>query len=309
MATPAQAWVIPGPLAGTLGCAAQAALPLSASAIAAPESATKSVAILGGQLSALDMITQQQQAMPVQASNPQPAAMPTALAQDNERACRLAASDTLLPAQAMANPPLSREDFLGSKRIMIGKTPFDDAWRRVSRRSLARARVSDMLGNPASEGLELVALVNGWVNRHIEYARDARLYGASDFWASAGQTLKAGKGDCEDFVILKYQMLAALGIAREQMSLTITRDLVRNEDHTVLIVKLDEGYFMLDNATSTVLPANLSHDYRAVMTLSSQGSWVHGFTNAPRVAALGMQSKNYFSESAVSSARVTGFNK
>lgn len=309
MATPAQAWVVPGPLAATVGCAAQAALPLYPSAIAAPEPATKSVAILGGQLSALEMITQQQQAMPISASDPRLAATPTALALDTERACGAAPLGTPLPAQAKTNPPLLREDFLASKRIMIGKTPFDSAWGRVSRRSLSRASVSDMLGNPASEGLELITLVNGWVNRHIEYARDARLYGKSDFWASAAQTLKAGKGDCEDYVILKYQMLAALGIAREQMYLTLTRDLVRNEDHTVLIVKLDEEFLMLDNATATVLPANLSHDYRAVMTLSSKGSWVHGFTTTPRVATLGVQPKLYFADSAVSNARVTGFNK
>ena len=309
MTAPAQALVMPGPLAASVGCGAQAGLTAQPLPVSIPEPASKAVAILGGQISALEMITLQQQAAPVPASDPRVSAAPTALAPDTGLGCVFTPAMTLLPAQPEPTPPLSHGDFLGSIRITIGKTPFDEEWRRVSRRSLSRVAVRGMLGNPDSEGVELLALVNGWVNRKIEYTRDARLYGNRDFWASAAQTLKARKGDCEDYAILKYQMLAALGLPREHMYLTLTRDLVRKEDHTVLIVELSGQYFMLDNATPTVLPANSSHDYRAVMTLSSQGSWVHGFTSTPRVAMLDARPADYFSDRAVSRARVTGFSK
>jgi predicted transglutaminase-like cysteine proteinase len=243
-------------------------------------------------------------------SDPRPIETPVALAPDAATACPLFAQAAApLPSALAPIPVPSGEDFLASRRISVGSTPFDSAWRRVSERPLSRASVSKLLGRPPGQGQELLAQVNRWVNGRIEFTRDARLYGQRDFWASAAQTLKTGKGDCEDYVILKYHMLAALGVERSKMYLTVTRDLVRNEDHTVLIVKLGDEHFMLDNATDTVLPANLSYDYRAVMTLSSQGFWVHGLTKAPRMAALGSRRLAYFSDNAVSSARVTGLNR
>jgi len=56
------------------------------------------------------------------------------------------------------------------------------------------------------------------------------------------------------------------------MYLTLARDLARNADHAVLIVRMDGEYFMLDNATDALLPANVSHDYRATMSFNSESA-------------------------------------
>jgi predicted transglutaminase-like cysteine proteinase len=61
------------------------------------------------------------------------------------------------------------------------------------------------------------------------------------------------------------------------MVLTIARDLARNADHAVLVVRLDGRYYMLDNATDQVLDASASHDYRPVLSFSDSQTWLHGY--------------------------------
>src|SRR3546814_7137241 len=62
---------------------------------------------------------------------------------------------------------------------------------------------------PGLDEQELLARVNQWVNREIAYIGDDRNYRQRDYWATAEQTIARGKGDCEDFAILKMQMLRA----------------------------------------------------------------------------------------------------
>ncbi|MGD9664772.1 MAG: transglutaminase-like cysteine peptidase, partial [Novosphingobium sp.] len=90
-------------------------------------------------------------------------------------------------------------------------------------------------------------------------------------------TLKMRKGDCEDIAIAKMQLLAAAGVPRNDMVLTIARDLVRRADHAVLIVKHEGRWLMLDNATDKVLDARYSYDYRPVLSFSENKSWLHGY--------------------------------
>ena len=106
------------------------------------------------------------------------------------------------------------------------------------------------------------------------YKRQGR--GTRDYWATAGETLGDGFGDCEDYAILKYQMLAALGFDTRGMYLTLARDLARNADHAVLVVRVDGQHYLLDNATNLVLPADRTYDYRPTMSFSSESDWLHG---------------------------------
>ena len=72
-------------------------------------------------------------------------------------------------------------------------------------------------------------------------------------------------------------MLAAAGVAREDMILTLARDLVRRRDHAVLLVKAGDGYLMLDNVGTAPLDASQDHGYRPVMSLGARQSWLHGY--------------------------------
>jgi predicted transglutaminase-like cysteine proteinase len=180
---------------------------------------------------------------------------------------------TLTPLTAQ---PLDRDSFLASKRIRIGRTNFDADWKRVRGEKLPASAVKRHLGALPGSREQSLSAVNRWVNQRIRYAEDRDQYGTGDFWAGARKTLTAGRGDCEDIALVKLQLLAAAGVPREDMILTIARDLVRNADHAVLIVRTDAGWRMLDNATDEVLDAAPSHDYRAILSFGSQGSWLHG---------------------------------
>jgi predicted transglutaminase-like cysteine proteinase len=61
------------------------------------------------------------------------------------------------------------------------------------------------------------------------------------------------------------------------MYLTIARDLARNADHALLIVKQDGRYWVLDNSTNQLLDARESNDYRPILSYSSSGKWLHGY--------------------------------
>ncbi len=275
---------------------------------------TKSESILGGQPSALDLIRQQQSGLTSSsASAVTPASVPQATLPYStlpvSGACfastAFALETPVTPAPAIAS---SADTFLGSGRVGIRRTPFNADWQRVSGSRLSQSNISNLLGGQGDVSVETLSMVNAWTNQRITHADDIALYGARDYWATAAETLASRRGDCEDFAILKYQMLAAVGFDRSDMYLTLARDLVRNADHAVLIVRMGGQYYMLDNATDVLLPADVSHDYRATMSFNTQSAWLHGYTTRAPAPAQPRQF-TYLSDSAVSSARVTGLNR
>lgn len=193
-------------------------------------------------------------------------------------------------------------EYLGSRRIEIGKSKFDDDWNRVAKRGLSRSQAHRAIGRGNASASDLLDKVNRWVNNNIAYREDRSLFNKADYWADARSTLRSRKGDCEDLAILKMQLLAALGIDRDEMYLTITRDLVRNADHAVLIVSEGDRFFLLDNTTDQVLAAEAPLDYRPVLSFGRKKTWIHGY-EAPRPAPV------YLSVNDVSSARLTGLSK
>lgn len=258
---------------------------------AEPAGLSKSQAILGGQVSKLELMRLQQQAAPGEALAAAPAALPGAALAPSAGGgdCQRLVLPTS-PIQGFEPglrtlAPASPDDFLASKRLEVSKTAFDGAWNRVRRggvsRRLASALVSQIPG-PASTAT--LAAVNSWTNTRVRYVEDAAGYGRPDFWADANTTLRRGQGDCEDIAVAKMQLLAALGVSSSDMYLTIARDLVRNADHAVLIVKLEGRSWMLDNATNTVLDASQSYDYRPILSFSGSSKWVHGYQTAVAIA-------------------------
>ena len=273
----------------------------------------KASAILGGQPSALDLISAQQSDQNSAALAPAAATalVPAAGAAwtSGSALCAPAFSGRTRSLDPLDRPALPADAFLGSARISIGRTPFDQAWARVSRKS-ASGKLRTIFAPQAGVDLDAVRKVNSWVNRTITYAEDIDLYGQRDYWATASETLRKRKGDCEDYAILKYQILMQMGVAPSDMFLTLARDRVRNSDHAVLIVKMADQFYLLDNNTKELLPANAGQEYTARLSYSQNAAWLHGYTTPPHNYTLGGTKRlAHFSESAVSSARVTGLNK
>jgi len=124
--------------------------------------------------------------------------------------------------------------------------------------------------------VERLRLVNSTVNGMIGYAGDREIYGQLDYWATPSQTLKAGRGDCEDYAILKMAALKAAGIPVSSMSLVVLRDRERNLFHAVLAVATDRGHFILDNAHDVVLLDSKIARYQPLFSMSRDRYWLHG---------------------------------
>lgn len=186
------------------------------------------------------------------------------------------------PAAALApqRPLASPGDVLGTKRLAIGHTMFDRDWARVQHDGVSRMRSRQVLGSAPITPEAALERVNAWVNHHVTYVEDQALFGQPDYWAGASRTLRLGKGDCEDIALTKMQLLAAAGIPRDNMMLTIARDLVRGADHALLMVKLGERYVMLDDSTDSILDATDANDYRPVLSFAPGHAWLHGYQTA-----------------------------
>jgi predicted transglutaminase-like cysteine proteinase len=130
-------------------------------------------------------------------------------------------------------------------------------------------------------------LVNHFVNAHVSYVDDQRRFGRADVWSAASDTLRSGRGDCEDYAIAKFQILRAAGFPQRDLYVTIVRDLVRRADHAVLVARAGGHLFVLDDGTDEVLNSADVSDYRPMLTFASYGEWTHGYrVDAPSAVAL-----------------------
>ena len=78
--------------------------------------------------------------------------------------------------------------------------------------------------------------VNDWVNDSIAPMTDMEHWGVVEKWSYPDD----GKGDCEDYVLLKRRMLMQAGWPREALLITVVRD-KKGDGHAVLTVKTDKG--------------------------------------------------------------------
>lgn len=242
---------------------------------------SKDSAILGGQPSALERIKLAQDGAlmsgfasssgdggePVNGGRPQPAAGGVRLGPEQCSAAFVSA----------VSKPQGGEDFLASKRLKVSRTAFDRDWSRVSAERISEGRFQRLLGTADDDSHALMATVNRWVNQAIEFTDDRQLFGKADYWAGARKTLALRRGDCEDIALTKMELLAAAGVRREDMILTIAKDLVRNADHAVLIVRHGGRFYLLDNNADKVLEASASHDYRPIFSYGAGQTWIHGY--------------------------------
>lgn len=122
--------------------------------------------------------------------------------------------------------------------------------------------------------------INTTVNRLIRYQSDAQNYGTRDYWASPDETLARGKGDCEDYAILKMAALKEAGLPTQAMSVVVLRDARRDLFHAVLAITTSKGHFILDNLSDQVkLDRSLPH-YQPLFSVSAERAWVHGVKSA-----------------------------
>jgi predicted transglutaminase-like cysteine proteinase len=89
--------------------------------------------------------------------------------------------------------------------------------------------------------------VNLMVNQAIEPVSDMEHWGVIDQWDLPYD----GKGDCEDYVLLKRKILIEKGYPRQALLVTVVRD-EHGDGHAVLTAKTDRGEFLLDNMINDI---------------------------------------------------------
>lgn len=107
---------------------------------------------------------------------------------------------------------------------------------------------------PQTDGgiLALIKLVNSQVNHQYGQKTDYQTRGTGEYW-EAVSTNPMHAGDCEDFAIEKRLRLAGMGVAPERMFYGIA--FVRGFGlHTVLVVRLGDGDYVLDSLEPWVRP-------------------------------------------------------
>lgn len=134
------------------------------------------------------------------------------------------------------------------------------------------------------EGLPLKKMaekVNSFVNE-TRYITDQRNYGKSDYWATPVEFIRKG-GDCEDFAIVKYTALRALGVPENRMRIAIVHDNIKNIPHAILIVYTDQGAYVLDNQEKKMINSDGYNRYRPIFSINRQAWWLH---TAPQATVL-----------------------
>jgi predicted transglutaminase-like cysteine proteinase len=146
--------------------------------------------------------------------------------------------------------------------------------------------------DPQSMNRLLQALIDNWDSGEVQKLRainrvneifaaqtDWSTWGQADYWASACETLVKGRGDCEQFAMLKYSLALAMGISKRNLRLGTVKT-GRGEKHMILFyfptklgnqplaVNVQESY-ILDNRRPTMQRFILSgYDYpRVFMSL------------------------------------------
>ena len=104
--------------------------------------------------------------------------------------------------------------------------------------------------------------INRQVNRTITPVTDMAHYGVADYW-----TLPLdGRGDCEDYALLKRHILMRLGWPASALLMTVVLD--QNSDgHAILTARTAEGDFILDNKSDRIVRWNET-GYQYVMRQS-----------------------------------------
>ena len=249
--------------------AALALMPATASAQAISGAAasltwSKSEAILGAP-SALQAILAEQHAAPRVQVAPASYSIP----QVASAVLRVQSSDEGVHS--------GRPDVFGSVALRVDHTPLDARWHAVEHAAVTGSAAKFAESFKRAAPLKQLEAVNWYVNGRVQFEDDWRHFGRADVWSSANETLRSGRGDCEDYAIAKMQMLRAAGFPEHDLYLVVLRDLVRRADHAVLVARAAGRMVVLDNGTDELVDTDKVSDYRPMLTFASYGEWTHGY--------------------------------
>lgn len=119
---------------------------------------------------------------------------------------------------------------------------------------------------------ERVQAVNNLVNQR-PFRTDLSQYGKKDHWAAPTEFLTSS-GDCEDYAILKYASLMALGLDNQDLRLVVG-NITGIGSHAFLAVNMHGQEILLDNRTTYLSAAATRFDFQPKHSMNLTYRWVH----------------------------------
>lgn len=127
-------------------------------------------------------------------------------------------------------------------------------------------------------GWDIVRKVNSMVNENVAPLTDWELHGQEELWSYPGLA-----GDCEDYVLLKRQMLIENGFSQSDLLITVVRR-PNGEGHAVLTLRTSTGDFVLDNLTRDVKSwRDTPYRYLKRQASNHTGRWVNIENGSPLI--------------------------
>ncbi|WP_132654236.1 transglutaminase-like cysteine peptidase [Rhizobium sp. BK418] len=122
-------------------------------------------------------------------------------------------------------------------------------------------------GASAEVGMPLLRKVTRAVNGRVRSVEDQSPNG--DDW-----TLPVGgRGDCEDYALQKMKDLIDAGFPAHRLALSVVIG-PRNENHVVLIARMDDGDYVLDNLNNAVKPWRATpYTFLATQDFLKRSTW------------------------------------
>jgi predicted transglutaminase-like cysteine proteinase len=121
------------------------------------------------------------------------------------------------------------------------------------------------------EGRARFGEINRAINLAIRPMSDMAQYGQIDVWSPPLDTFATGAGDCEDYAIAKFVALRMAGVSTEDIRLVVLRDLLRGEDHAVVLARLDGHWLTLDNTRMAMIEDIDVRNHRPLFVLDDGG--------------------------------------
>jgi predicted transglutaminase-like cysteine proteinase len=138
----------------------------------------------------------------------------------------------------------------------------------------AARRLIDLSAEGAGRnGRARVGLINRAVDYAISPASDEAQWRVPDHWSSPLETLQSGRGDCEDYAIVKYLALLEVGISEADLRIVLMKNVFPSEDHAVLAARVDGEWLILDSRTLTLVRDTDVKGAAPIFVLDNVGAW------------------------------------
>ncbi|NKN34567.1 transglutaminase-like cysteine peptidase [Marichromatium bheemlicum] len=146
------------------------------------------------------------------------------------------------------------------RRGGAGNCPYRE-WRALIERLRGRDRLTQ------------VEEVNRFANRW-RYIEDRVNWGVADYWATPGEFFERA-GDCEDYAIVKFMSLRALGFRNDDLLLVAVKDQNLGVGHAVALVSVRGRTLLLDNQIKQVVEADRVRHYQPVYAANEEVWWLY----------------------------------